>query len=187
MTCCGGSSTCAARARHRTNVYRRRSSWSHRSGIGMGDGRSRHNIPERCSSRWMSAKAAKAAGTRCVLYECCVGIQPRISHARRIAMGRVALVTGASSGLGRVMALGLLEAGHRVVLSATDRTALEDTRQASRAGDRAAVITADLSRQSEIPSLARAAEEAFGQIDILVNNAGVPRTPARHPHEVELQ
>ena len=101
-------------------------------------------------------------------------------------MGRVALVTGASSGLGRVMALSLLEAGHRVVLSATDAKALEDTRQASRAGDRAALLTADLSRQSDVPALARAAEEAFGQIDILVNNAGVPGTPARHPHEVEL-
>jgi NAD(P)-dependent dehydrogenase (short-subunit alcohol dehydrogenase family) len=101
-------------------------------------------------------------------------------------MGRVALVTGASSGLGRVMALALLEAGHRVVLSATDAAALEDTRQASRAGDRAAVITADLSRQSEVPALAQAAEAAFGQIDILVNNAGVSGTPARQPHEAEL-
>ncbi|MGH8219210.1 MAG: SDR family oxidoreductase [Steroidobacteraceae bacterium] len=102
-------------------------------------------------------------------------------------MGRVALVTGASSGLGRVMALSLLAAGHRVVLSATDARALEDTRQASRAGDRAAVVPADLSRESALPVLARAAEEAFGQVDILINNAGVPGSPARHPREVELR
>jgi NAD(P)-dependent dehydrogenase (short-subunit alcohol dehydrogenase family) len=102
-------------------------------------------------------------------------------------MGRVALVTGASSGLGRVMALSLLDAGHRVVLSATDAKALEDTRQMSRAGDRAAVVPADLSKASELPRLARSAEEAFGQIDILVNNAGIAGTPARHPQEVELQ
>jgi NAD(P)-dependent dehydrogenase (short-subunit alcohol dehydrogenase family) len=101
-------------------------------------------------------------------------------------MGRVALVTGASSGLGRVMAVSLLEAGHRVVLSATDARALEETRQAGRASDRAAVVPADLSRESELPALARAAEAAFGQVDILVNNAGVPGTPARHPQEVEL-
>ncbi len=101
-------------------------------------------------------------------------------------MGRVALVTGASSGLGRVMALSLLETGHRVVLSATDAKALEETRLASRSPDRAAVITADLSNPSDVPVLARAAEEAFGQIDILVNNAGVPGKSAPHPHELEL-
>ncbi len=102
-------------------------------------------------------------------------------------MGRVALVTGASSGLGRVMALSLLAAGHRVVLSATDARALEETREASRAGDRAAIVRADLSRESELPALARAAEEAFGQIDILVNNAGVAGRPGRPPEEMELE
>lgn len=101
-------------------------------------------------------------------------------------MGRVALVTGASSGLGRVMALSLLEAGHRVVLSATDAKTLEDTRQASRASERAAIVPADLSKESERARLARAAAEAFGQIDILVNNAGIAGTPAQHPHEVAL-
>lgn len=99
-------------------------------------------------------------------------------------MGRVALVTGASSGLGRVMALSLLEAGHRVVLSATDAAALEETRRASRAADHAAVVPADLSKETE--RLAQAAEEAFGQIDILVNNAGVTGALGRPPHEVEL-
>lgn len=102
-------------------------------------------------------------------------------------MGRVALVTGASSGIGRAMALALLEAGHRVVLSATDAKALEDTRQSSHAGDRAAVVPADLSREPELPVLARAAEEAFGQVDILVNNAGIAGNPARHPQEMDRQ
>ena len=101
-------------------------------------------------------------------------------------MGRVALVTGASSGLGRVMGLSLLQAGHRVVLSATDARALEDTRQASRAGDRAMVVPADLNEPSELLRLAQAAEDAFGQIDILVNNAGIPGATAGPPHEVGL-
>lgn len=101
-------------------------------------------------------------------------------------MTRVALVTGASSGLGRVMALSLLAAGHRVVLSATDARALEETRQASRAGDRAAIVPADLGMHSELPRLAREAEAAFGQIDILVNNAGIAGAPMRQPQEVEL-
>ncbi len=101
-------------------------------------------------------------------------------------MGRVALVTGASSGIGRAIALALLEAGHRVVLSATDAMALEDTRRASRMADRAAVVPADLSGQSALPLLTRAAEDAFGQIDILVNNAGVAGNPARHAQDMEL-
>lgn len=101
-------------------------------------------------------------------------------------MGRVALVTGASSGLGRLMAISLLEAGHRVVLSATDAKALEDTRRQSRAGDRAAVLPADLSKETEVSGLARAAEAAFGQIDILVNNAGIAGMPVRLPQEVGL-
>ena len=102
-------------------------------------------------------------------------------------MGRIALVTGASSGLGRVMAVSLLEAGHRVVLSATDAKALEDTRRAARAGDRAAIVPADLSRESAVPLLAKAAEDAFGQIDILVNNAGVAGSPAKPAQDVELR
>jgi NAD(P)-dependent dehydrogenase (short-subunit alcohol dehydrogenase family) len=102
-------------------------------------------------------------------------------------MGRVALVTGASSGIGRVMALSLLKAGHRVVLSATDAVALEDVRSASQAGNRAAVVPADLSKESGLPLLARAAEDAFGQVDILVNNAGVPGNPGRRPQDVDLR
>ncbi len=100
-------------------------------------------------------------------------------------MGRVALVTGASSGLGRVMALALAQAGHRVVLSAGDGSGLEDTRKACVAPDRVAILPADLSRESEIPTLARGAEAAFGQIDVLVNNAGIAGNPRHGPLEVE--
>ena len=102
-------------------------------------------------------------------------------------MGRIALVTGASSGLGRVMALSLLAAGHRVVLSGTDAGALEETRRAGRAADRAAIVSADLSQESDVPLLAKTAEDAFGQIDILVNNAGVAGSPAKHPHDMDLR
>lgn len=102
-------------------------------------------------------------------------------------MGRVALVTGASSGIGRVMALSLLEAGHRVVLSATDAGALEAVRLASRAADRAAVVRADLSKETDVDLLARAAEEPFGPIDILINNAGVPGGPMRPAQDVDLR
>lgn len=101
-------------------------------------------------------------------------------------MERVVLVTGASSGLGRVMALSLLAAGHRVVLSARDGGALEKVRAAASAGRRAAVIPADLGNPSELPVLARRAEEAFGRVDILVNNAGVSGAPIRQVQELAI-
>jgi len=85
------------------------------------------------------------------------------------------------------MALSLLKAGHRVVLSATDVSALEETRRESRIPERAAVVPADLSKPSGLPELARAAEAAFGHIDILVNNAGVAGTPAQPAQEMDLE
>ncbi len=94
---------------------------------------------------------------------------------------RVALVTGAGRGLGRVMALALLETGHRVFLTSTDVESLEETRQASGAGERAAVGAADLSDESELKKAVAEATRAFGPVDILVNNAGVPNPPVRQP------
>lgn len=99
---------------------------------------------------------------------------------------RVALVTGAGRGLGRVMALALLEAGHRVFLTSTDETSLEETRRTSGAGPRAASATADLTDERALPKLVEAAEAAFGQIDILINNAGIPNPAARQPLELAL-
>jgi NAD(P)-dependent dehydrogenase (short-subunit alcohol dehydrogenase family) len=61
---------------------------------------------------------------------------------------RTAIITGAGRGLGRVMAMALLGAGHRVFLTSTDIESLEDTRHASGEGERAAVGTADLSGNS---------------------------------------
>ena len=99
---------------------------------------------------------------------------------------RVALVTGAGRGLGRVMALALLRAGHRVFLTSTDKASLEDTKRASDAGERAALATADLADQRNLPGIVEAAEKAFGRIDILVNNAAAPNPRARQPLDLEV-
>lgn len=96
---------------------------------------------------------------------------------------RVALVTGAGRGLGRVMALALLRAGHRVFLTSTDQASLEDTQRASGAGARTAIATADLADQDSLAALAEAAQRTFGRVDILINNAGVPNPPVRQPLE----
>jgi NAD(P)-dependent dehydrogenase (short-subunit alcohol dehydrogenase family) len=96
---------------------------------------------------------------------------------------RIAIVTGAGRGLGRVMAMALL-AGHRVFLTSTDIESLDETRRASGAGERVAAGTADLSNERELAGLVDAAVQAFGRVDILVNNAGVPNPPIQRPLDV---
>jgi 3-oxoacyl-[acyl-carrier protein] reductase len=85
----------------------------------------------------------------------------------------VALMTGGGRGLGRVMALALLATGHRVVLSSTDRVSLESVAQESGAGERVAVVVADLQQVGEAERLAVDALRPFGHIDMLFNNAGM--------------
>lgn len=99
---------------------------------------------------------------------------------------RVAIVTGAGRGLGRIMAIALLSAGHRVFLTSTDIESLEATRRASGAGERAAVRAADLCDESELCRIVDEATRVFGQVDILVNNAGAPNPPVRQPLDVKL-
>jgi len=93
--------------------------------------------------------------------------------------GRVALVTGGSSGIGEAMASALAHAGARVVLIARDPTRLSAVTESLRAAGReAAWISADLADPAEVKRAARAAAAAFGEPDILVNCAGAnPRPP----------
>jgi NAD(P)-dependent dehydrogenase (short-subunit alcohol dehydrogenase family) len=87
---------------------------------------------------------------------------------------RIALITGGGRGLGRVMALALLKAGHRVVLSSTDLSSLQQVAAESGLGaDRIATLTANLTVAGEAERLAEQAQRCFGQIDMLFNNAGM--------------
>lgn len=87
--------------------------------------------------------------------------------------GRVALVTGASQGLGEHIALALAEAGADVALVARSAAALEAVAARVRAlGRRALAVPADLRRVSAIQPMLDAVVEHFGRLDILVNNAG---------------
>lgn len=90
--------------------------------------------------------------------------------------GSVALVTGASGGLGERFAYVLDAAGASLVLSARRRDRLEEV--ASRCRD-ARVVTCDLADASSADALAASALEHFGGVDVLVNNAGAAQaTPA---------
>ena len=88
--------------------------------------------------------------------------------------GRVAIVTGASSGLGAVFARALAEAGADVVLAARRADRLADTREAveAPAAGRSPCRT-DVARPEDCQALVDAAMAEFGRVDVLVNNAGV--------------
>ncbi|MEO3823980.1 SDR family NAD(P)-dependent oxidoreductase [Actinomadura sp. B10D3] len=90
--------------------------------------------------------------------------------------GRSALVTGASSGIGAVVAEALAAAGARVGLVARRKDRLEQVlaRCRGRSPD-SAMWTADLSDLDAIPDLAADVERAFGGVDVLVNNAAMPK------------
>lgn len=85
--------------------------------------------------------------------------------------GRVAMVTGASSGIGRATALRLSAAGARVALVGRDRDALEETAQ--RAAGEHAVIVADLAEPAQCRRAVDEAVELGGRLDVLVNAAGI--------------
>lgn len=88
--------------------------------------------------------------------------------------GRVAIVTGASSGAGEGIARGLAREGASVVLAARRMERLEAiAREIAAAGGTAVAIRADVSKPLEAESLVAAARERFGRVDVLVNDAGV--------------
>jgi 3-oxoacyl-[acyl-carrier protein] reductase len=90
--------------------------------------------------------------------------------------GKVALITGASRGIGRGIALELASAGCDIMLTARNGEALEGAAEEIRAlGRRAAIHAADLTAETEPPGLIDALTRDFGRLDILVNNAGATK------------
>ena len=89
--------------------------------------------------------------------------------------GKVAIVTGGNSGIGKSVALGLAEAGANIVIDyVTNEQATEDLEQQIVAlGDKAIGVEADVSKVEDLERLVAAAVSAFGRLDIMVNNAGI--------------
>jgi 7-alpha-hydroxysteroid dehydrogenase len=87
--------------------------------------------------------------------------------------GRVAIITGAGRGIGQAIAVGLAEAGARVVCAARTVAQIEATAEAARAhGGDALAIRCDVNDADSAKALVDATLAAYGRIDILVNNAG---------------
>jgi 3-oxoacyl-[acyl-carrier protein] reductase len=90
--------------------------------------------------------------------------------------GRVALVTGASQGIGRACALALAEAGAAVALMARNEEKLAAVAKEIEAkGGQAATFRMDVASEDDVKSAFKAALERFGKIEILINNAGVTK------------
>jgi NADP-dependent 3-hydroxy acid dehydrogenase YdfG len=88
--------------------------------------------------------------------------------------GKTAIVTGASSGIGRAIAETLGAAGAHVVLAGRTQAAMDESRkQIEEAGGRASVVTADLRDVAQVRGLVDAAVAETGRLDIMVNNAGL--------------
>jgi NAD(P)-dependent dehydrogenase (short-subunit alcohol dehydrogenase family) len=95
-----------------------------------------------------------------------------------VSSSKVALVTGAGSGIGRAAAVGLARAGFRVVLAGRRESALADTRRLADAPDMLSVPT-DVTDRSAVERLFDTVVASYGRLDVLFNNAGValPATP----------
>jgi NAD(P)-dependent dehydrogenase (short-subunit alcohol dehydrogenase family) len=88
--------------------------------------------------------------------------------------GKVAIVTGAGSGIGRAVSLAFLADGYRVALAGRHRPTLEHTAaEAGAASGNALVVTADVTEPASVHALFTRTQEVFGRLDVLFNNAGV--------------
>jgi NAD(P)-dependent dehydrogenase (short-subunit alcohol dehydrogenase family) len=101
--------------------------------------------------------------------------------------GKVVMITGASQGLGRALALAFAEEGANLVINSRNADSLDPVaEEAEGAGVEVLAISGDVSRSTHVERLVSTAAERFGQIDVLVNNAGLlgPRVPiAEYPED----
>ena len=89
------------------------------------------------------------------------------------SVSKVAIVTGAGSGVGKAAAMALLADGYSVVLAGRRVEPLQAVIAESGAGQRGLAVSTDVSKPSDVEALFAAAVKAFGRVDVLFNNAGV--------------
>jgi NAD(P)-dependent dehydrogenase (short-subunit alcohol dehydrogenase family) len=90
---------------------------------------------------------------------------------------KVAIVTGAGSGIGKAAALALLKEGYAVVFAGRRKEALDAAIKEGRGGKRALGVATDVTDRASVKALFAAAKKAFGRLDLLFNNAGTGAPP----------
>lgn len=90
-----------------------------------------------------------------------------------VSRSKIAVVTGAGTGVGKAAALALLNDGYSVALAGRRREPLDAVAAASGAGSRALVLPTDVSDPESVRQLFEGTVQAFGRVDVLFNNAGV--------------
>jgi len=90
---------------------------------------------------------------------------------------KVAIVTGAGSGIGKATALALLKDGYSVVFAGRRKEALDAAIKEGRGGKRALAVATDVTDPASVKALFAAAKKAFGRLDVLFNNAGTGAPP----------
>jgi 3-oxoacyl-[acyl-carrier protein] reductase len=102
-----------------------------------------------------------------------------------LASTKVALVTGAATGIGRSAVLALARAGYAVVVnySASEKAARQTGAEAEKLGAKALVLRCDVSDEAGVRSMVRTTKERFGRLDVLINNAGT--TASWKPKDLE--
>ncbi len=91
---------------------------------------------------------------------------------------KIAVVTGASAGIGRTVALALLRSGYSVALAGRNRAALEETQEMAGANAaHALIVPTDVADPKAVDALFAAVKETYGRLDLLFNNAGIGAPP----------
>jgi NAD(P)-dependent dehydrogenase (short-subunit alcohol dehydrogenase family) len=88
-------------------------------------------------------------------------------------MAKIAIITGAGSGVGKAAALAFLKDGWNVALAGRRKDALEQTAKEAGAGERALCVPTDVAKQASVQALFAAVKQKWGRVDVLFNNAGV--------------
>lgn len=97
-----------------------------------------------------------------------------VSDMDKVLEGKVALVTGATSGIGRATAVMLAKAGAKVVIAGRrEKEGLQTQKLVEQAGGTALFVRTDITKESDIAALIKKSVDLYGHLDIAVNNAGI--------------